>query len=85
MSLPIENCAFCGGAPRLIKCGNQKEYLVYQCSECYESPVQLDEASLCEFSARRLWNRRTEEARRIINTYNRLQASMTKFTSSEVK
>ena len=84
MSLPIENCVFCGGAPRLIKCGNQKEYLVYQCSECYESPVHLDEASLCEFSARSLWNRRTIEAKHIINTYNRFRASMTKFTSSEV-
>ena len=85
MSLPIENCTFCGGAPRLIRCGNQKEYLVYQCSECFESPVPLDEASLCEFSARRRWNDKTLEAKRIINTYNKLQASMTKFTSSEGK
>ena len=85
MSLPIETCAFCGGAPRLTKCGMHKEYLVYQCPECYESPVPLDEASLCEFSARRLWNRKTVEAKHIINTYNRLQASMTKFTCSEVE
>ena len=83
--MPIKNCAFCGGTPRLIKCGLHREYLVYQCSECYESPVQFDEASLCEFRARILWNKRTEEARHIINTYNRLQVSMTKFTSSEEK
>ena len=81
--MPIENCAFCGGAPRLIKCGMRKEFLVYQCSECCESPIPLDEASLCEFSARIRWNKRTLEAKNIINTYNRLQASMTKFTSSE--
>lgn len=85
MNVFLESCAFCEGVPRLIKCGDQKEYLVYQCSECFFSPVQLDEASLCEFDARRLWNRRTIEARHIINIYNQLQASMTKFTSSEGK
>ena len=81
----LHNCAFCGGEPRLTKCGNQKEYLVYQCSECYMSPVKLDEASLCTCNAKRRWNKRTEEAKQIINIYNMLQASMTKFTCSEGK
>ena len=80
---PLRNCAFCGGEPRLTKCGDHKEFLVYQCFNCYETPVRLHEASVCEFSARRLWNQRTEEAEYIISTYNRLLASTTKFTSSE--
>ncbi len=81
----LRNCPFCGGEPKLIKCGNQREYMVYICSHCHESPVRLDEASVCEFGARRRWNQRTEEAEYTIKTYNRLQASMTKFTSSEGK
>ena len=79
----LRNCAFCGGMPKLTRCGDQKEYVVYLCSECFETPVQFDEACLCEFGARITWNRRTEEAEHVIKTYNRLQASMTKFTSSE--
>ncbi len=82
---PLRNCPFCGGEPKLIKCGNHKEYLVYICSRCHESPVRLDEASVCEFGARRRWNQRTEEAEYIIKAYNRLQASTTIFTSSEGK
>lgn len=81
--MSLYNCVFCGGEPRLVRCGNQKEYLVYQCSKCYMSPVRLDEASLCEFSAKRLWNKRTAEAEHIIKIYNSVQASMTKFTCSE--
>lgn len=81
----LENCPFCGGTPKLIRCGDQKEYLVYLCSRCHESPVRSDEASLCEFGARRVWNQRAKEAKYIISTYNRLQVSMTKFTSSEKK
>jgi hypothetical protein len=82
MSLPkqppiveIRACAFCGGIPRLIKCGDQKEYFVYLCSFCYESPVRHDEARLMPKEARKIWNKRTEEAEYIINTYKRVHAS----------
>jgi hypothetical protein len=69
---PIRTCAFCGGIPRLTKCGNQKEYLVYQCANCYETPVRLDEARLTESAARKIWNERTEFAEYIIKAHNRV-------------
>lgn len=67
---PLETCAICGGEPRLIKCGNQKELLVYQCSKCYESFIKLDGASVCEFGARRAWNRHNLHAKYAITAYN---------------
>lgn len=70
----IRACAFCGGMPRLIKCGDQKEYFAYLCSFCYESPVRLDEARLTPEEARKIWNKRTEEAEYIINAYRRVHA-----------
>jgi hypothetical protein len=66
----LMNCAFCGGAPRLIKCGDQREFLVYQCSRCFETPVRFWEAKLSERAARKYWNQRTLEAAYIINIYN---------------
>lgn len=56
------NCHICSSEPRLIKVGDQKEFLVYICSKCYETPVHYDEASLTEAHAARTWNRRTYEA-----------------------
>ncbi len=67
---PLKDCAFCGGTPRLIKCGDQREFLVYQCSRCYETPVNFWEAKCSERAARKFWNHRTLEAVHIINIYN---------------
>lgn len=51
-------CPYCGGEPRLIRCGDQKEYLVYQCSKCHKTPVKSCEARITEYGARKIWNRR---------------------------
>jgi hypothetical protein len=80
---PTRPCAFCSGIPKLSKCGDQKEYFVYFCSMCYETPVRSYEARGSESAARKIWNQRTEEAEYTIRTYNRVMASQTKFTSSE--
>lgn len=80
---PLSVCAYCGGEPRLVKCGNHKEYIVYQCSCCYETPVRLDEARVCEAAARNIWNKRTEEANYVLNIYKRIMAESTIFTCSE--
>ena len=69
---PLRNCPFCGGSPRLSECGNQKEYKVYMCSYCYETPVQYHEARVSESGARKIWNQRAEEAECIIRTYKRV-------------
>ena len=66
----LKDCVFCGGRPVLTSCGDQKEFLVYRCSRCYESPVMLHEARLCESGARKIWNERTEAAQYTLNIYN---------------
>lgn len=80
---PIRPCAFCSGIPKLTKCGDQKEYFVYLCSMCYETPVRFHEARVSESAAKKIWNQRTEEAEYIIRKYNHIMASQVKFTSSE--
>lgn len=77
-------CPFCGGEPRLSRCGDQKEFWIVQCSECYETPVQYDEAKLTPEYAVKIWNERAALAEYIIKKYNSVHACMIKFTSSEV-
>lgn len=79
----LRTCAYCGGEPRLTKCGDHKEYVVYQCSRCYETPVRLDEARLCEIAARNVWNKRTDDAEYILNAYKRVIASTAIVTCKE--
>lgn len=55
-------CPVCGGEPRLVRCGDKKEYLVYQCSKCHKTPVRYDEAMCTERGARKIWNYRVKEA-----------------------
>ena len=78
-------CPFCGGKPRLAKCGDQKEFWVVQCSECYETPVDFEEAKVSQDNAIKIYNKRADFASRIIRIHNHVEASMTKFTNSEVK
>lgn len=66
-------CPFCGGVPRVIKCGDQKEFWVVQCSCCYETPVLSHEASVSPSYAIRIWNERADFAEYIVNIYNRVK------------
>ena len=51
----------CKCKPKLIRVGDNKEYLVYICSKCYKTPIHNDEASLTSVHAARMWNTRTVE------------------------
>lgn len=84
LQIPVD-CPFCGGKPRLAKCGDQKEFWVVQCSECYETPVDFDEAKVSQDNAIKIYNERAAFASRIIRIHHYVEASMTKFTNSEVK
>jgi hypothetical protein len=44
---------------------------VVECSKCYETPVQLDEARLTPAAAVKIYNERADLAERIISAYNR--------------
>lgn len=67
----LTKCPYCGGEPKLTKCGDQKEYFVYLCSNCNETPVRLDEARVTERGASRIWNKRVADALFYIKTYER--------------
>lgn len=54
----LKPCPYCGGEAELFHCGDQKNYLIYRCSECYKTPVHFDEARITEAGARKVWNRR---------------------------
>ena len=82
---PLENCAFCKGIPRLSRCGDQKELLVYQCSKCYETPVRMGEARVSEKEARKVWNKRTKEAEFVLAIYKRIGVKTTILTSEDAK
>jgi hypothetical protein len=77
-------CPFCGGEPRLSRCGDQKEFWLVQCSECCRTPVPYDEAKCTPDYAIKIWNERAAFAEHVIKIYNSVKASMTKFTVSEV-
>ena len=72
--LPLpRNCPFCGGKPRISRCGDQKEFWVVQCSKCYETPVQLDEARITPIGAVNIYNKPADFAEQIIRAYNRVK------------
>ena len=50
----------CAAPAKLIKVGDQKEYFVYVCAKCFKTPVHNDEASLTEYGAMLVWNRRSK-------------------------
>lgn len=54
-------CCKCGGAPEIIRVGDQKEYFLVRCSKCYHSTNKYDEASLTESHALRVWYRVNRE------------------------
>jgi transcription elongation factor Elf1 len=79
------SCPFCGGTAKLTKCGDQKEFWVVLCTECHETPVDWDEAKVNSVKAIEIYNERADFASRIIRIHHYVEASMTKFTSSEGK
>ena len=79
----LRSCPFCGGKPRLARCGDQKEFWVVQCSECYQTPVDWGEAKVDIVRAIKTYNERADFASIIISTYNFARSVLTKATSSE--
>jgi hypothetical protein len=58
---------------------------VVLCTECHETPVDWDEAKVNSVKAIEIYNERADFASRIIRIHHYVEASMTKFTSSEGK
>lgn len=63
-------CPFCGGRPKLSKCGDQKELIVLLCAKCHNTPVPPDEARVLAVDAIRIYNERALQAEQYITIYN---------------
>ena len=61
--LKLKSCPYCGGKPKLIRCGDHKEFVVYICSKCYKTPVCSCEARLTERGARKIWNKKVDTSK----------------------
>ena len=66
---PLRRCAFCHSFAEIHRVGDAKQFLVYKCSNCGETPVRYYEAKTTEQKARNIWNKRTEEAEYIMSVY----------------
>lgn len=63
----LKPCPFCGGYPEPIRVGDRKQYIVYRCEDCKQTPVPHCEASLSGKGASNVWNRSVEKALRRAN------------------
>ena len=80
---PLRRCAFCYGLADIQRVGDEKQYLVYKCSNCRETPVRHHEARTSEREARKVWNTRTEEAEYILSVYGHSKSFI--FTRKDTK
>lgn len=70
--IPIpRSCPFCGGVPKIARCGDQRDLWYVRCSQCYETPIDWGEAKITPEHAVRIYNKRAGFAEHIIRIYNR--------------
>lgn len=63
MEKELKSCPFCGGNPKLIAVGDNKDYYVYSCTICGYKAASFNEAKLTKRGARKIWNRRYQDER----------------------
>jgi hypothetical protein len=73
--LPMpKKCPFCGGVPKLSRCGDQRDLFYVRCSECYETPIDWGEAKVNPDQAVKIYNKRADFAEHLIRIYNRVKS-----------
>lgn len=82
-NIPLRRCSFCHGKAEIQRVGDAKQYLLYKCSSCYQTPVRYHEAKTSEIEARKVWNTRSEEAEYILSVY--AHSKNTIFTREDTK
>lgn len=63
------NCPFCGGKPKIARCGDQRNLWYVHCTECYETPVSWEDARVSPEQAVKIYNKRADFAEYLIRTY----------------
>lgn len=58
----LKPCPYCGGKPIVRQVGDWKQLFVFFCSDCAMTPVRSDEARSTIWGAKRIWNRRVDDA-----------------------
>jgi len=72
LPMPIP-CPFCGGKPRISRCGDQRNFWYVRCSRCFETPIDMGEARVTPIDAVKIYNKRADFAEQLIRTYNRVK------------
>lgn len=54
--MELEKCPYCGGHPKIIRVGDDRQLFAAICSGCYKTPVKNHEARLTETGAGLIWN-----------------------------
>lgn len=69
--LPMpRNCPFCGGKPKLSRCGDQRDLWYVRCSQCCETPIDWCEAKVTPDRAVKIYNKRADFAEYVIKVHN---------------
>lgn len=67
-------CPFCGGIPKISKCGDHRDLWYVRCTECCETPIDWGEAKVNIDDAIRIYNKRADFAEHLIRVYNRVKS-----------
>jgi hypothetical protein len=67
------SCPFCGGIPKLSRCGDQRDLWYVRCTECFETPIDWGEAKVNPDKAVKIYNKRADFAEHLIRIYNRVK------------
>ena len=67
------SCPFCGGIPKVSRCGDQRDLWYVRCTECYETPTDYGEAKVNKDDAIKIYNKRANFAEHLIRIYNRVK------------
>ena len=65
------SCPFCGGKPKLSRCGDHRDLWYIRCTECCETPIDWGEAKVNPDNAIKIYNKRAAFAEHIIRIYKR--------------
>ena len=70
----VRSCPFCGGIPKLSRCGDQRDLWYVLCTECFETPIDWGDAKANPDQAVKIYNKKADFAEHLVRVYNRVKA-----------